>query len=103
MSEDNQLEDIGRQLLLERMHSHEGSVSEAFYSLIDAYESGKEPTEEEIREARMAMNEARRFLEEFAAPSAGVEPWSSNPPPMHVGDARRFYGGDVDEGDSSEE
>jgi hypothetical protein len=46
---------------------------------------GEDPTADQIREARMALNTARRVLEEFVAPAAGEEPWGEPMPDIPVG------------------
>jgi len=50
-----------------------------------------DPSAEQIREARMAMNRCRRVLEEYVAPPAGCEPWGDPVPEMPYGRARDVY------------
>lgn len=51
-------------------------VSEALYACEEAVREGRRPTAEEITEARRALDDARKLVEEhYAALASAVEPW----------------------------
>lgn len=53
---------------------------------------GDDPTPEDVREIRGAVNELRRHVENHLAPAAGLEPWRDDPPHMPKRAAREHYG-----------
>jgi hypothetical protein len=46
---------------------------------------GEDPSPEQVRTAREALNAARWALGQYAAPAAGVEPWGDPPPRIPMG------------------
>jgi len=62
------------------------------YELVMAMYDGDDPTPDDIRALRMALNEQRRLLENLLAPAAGCEPWADPVPDMPYGRGWGVYG-----------
>lgn len=79
-------EEAGRKAAAARLEESRYDVEAALYDItVDTMHRGGNPTPEQIREARMALNLARRVLETTIAPAAGCEPWDGPLPdiPFH--------------------
>ncbi|KOX92138.1 hypothetical protein [Halorubrum tropicale] len=78
----------GRRMLQSRAGMLRSQITDAFYDVEEAARSGEEITEEEVRELRSALNQARIHVEEELAPIAGVESFGG-PLPMFPNRALR--------------
>jgi hypothetical protein len=84
--------EVGREAAASELDSARFEVEAALYDIvIDTMYSGADPTPEQIREARMALNLTRRVLEQYIAPAAGCQPWGDPVPDMPFGRAREAY------------
>jgi hypothetical protein len=80
-------------------------VDEAIEILtVETMFQGDDPSPEDIRAARQALNKARRVLEEFVAPSAGCEEWGEPVPDMPYGRYWEIAGcSDANSGEETDE
>jgi len=77
---------IGREVAANQLEDCEREVSDALYAIVKAMAfHGDDPTPEQVRNARVALNQARYTLEESIAPAAGCEQWGDPLPEMPVG------------------
>jgi len=99
MDDDELWREVGREAAAGEFESARFEVEVALYDIIvgTMYEGG-DPSPEQIRDARMALNHTRRLLETRIAPIAGCEPWGDPLPDIPFGRARDVYHlGDPDE------
>jgi hypothetical protein len=79
-------ERAGRKAAAMQLVDAHHDVDEALAALTDATMLvGEDPSPEQVRTARRALNAARWALEAYAAPAAGVEPWGDPPPRIPTG------------------
>jgi len=84
VDEDRDLWDrVGRKAAAMQLADAHHDVDEALYTLTEeTMLVDEDPSPEQVRAARRALNAARWALEEYAAPAAGIEPWGD--PPLRV-------------------
>lgn len=83
---------VGRNAAADELEEARHDVESAMYDItIETMMRGGDPTPEQIREARMALNFAHRVLEEYIAPAAGCESWGDPVPDMPHGRAKEVY------------
>ncbi|WP_136690052.1 hypothetical protein [Halorhabdus amylolytica] len=75
-------EDVGRGLLRSELGKARTELVEASHDVEDTLRKGEAVTHEQVRQLRLALNHARRCVEDYAAPVAGVEPWGDPVPPI---------------------
>jgi hypothetical protein len=85
-------EAVGRELLCGELSDHRIALEDAFrdaeeglYGTYNGGEYSGDLTPEHITAMRRALNEARWFLEEVAAPAAGCESWGDPQPDIPAG------------------
>ncbi|QLH80987.1 hypothetical protein [Halosimplex pelagicum] len=84
--------EVGRKSAASELDEARFGVEEALYDiLMNTMYQGGDPTPEQIRDARMALNLAYRILETRIAPIAGCEPWGGPLPDIPSGKARETY------------
>jgi len=84
--------EVGRVAAADELEEGRYDVESALYAItVETMYSGGDPTPEQVREARMALNFAYRVLEEYIAPAAGCEPWGDPVPDMPYGRAKEVY------------
>jgi hypothetical protein len=94
---------VGRRSAADALGNARYDVDEAMEMLtVETMFQGEDPSPEDIRAARLALNTARRVLEEFVAPAAGCEEWGDPIPEMPYGRYREIAGCDG-EGAQNEE
>lgn len=76
---------IGRKAAAEQLEDSEYEVADTLRAIIETMSyDGDDPTPEQVRDARVALNQARYTLEESIAPAAGCEQWGDPLPEMPV-------------------
>jgi len=74
-------ERAGRKAAAMQLVGAHHDLDDAFAALTDrTMLVGEDPSPEQVRAARRALNAARWALEAYAAPAAGVDPWGDPPP-----------------------
>jgi len=77
---------VGRKAVARELDGARHDVDTALHDVaVDTMYHGEDPTPEQVRAARRALNEARARLEESVAPAAGVEPWGDPPADVPMG------------------
>lgn len=99
---------VGPALAAGECNRRRAEVDDALRELTSCWRQGDDVDAADVRRAREAMNAARRFLEDVAAPVAGGEPWGERPPSVPVGAIREHYGGirppdDLDDEDAADD
>jgi len=103
MTESNpEWETAARDAVSEDLRSRGDDVRAALYDLADRLFAGEDPTVEDVREARQALDVARSVVEDRAALVVDdVEPWGQPVMSMPYGAAREHYR--IDDGDDGGE
>ncbi|QLH78655.1 hypothetical protein HZS55_15765 [Halosimplex rubrum] len=84
--------EVGRKAVGMELEDARYDVESALYAItVDTMFRGGDPTADQVKEARMALNLAHRILEEYVAPAAGCEPWGDPVPDMPYGRAKEVY------------
>ena len=79
-------ERAGRHAAAMKLVDAHHDADDAYYALTEeTMLVGEDPSPEQVRTAREALNAARWALEQYAAPAAGVEPWGDPPPRIPMG------------------
>jgi len=74
---------VGREAVGNQLNGARHDVEAVMHDIaVETLFAADDPSPEQVRKARQALNEARWILEEFVAPAAGVESWGD--PPMRV-------------------
>lgn len=84
-------EGVGRDLAATEVDRRRAAVENELYDIADRLRTGEELRPEDIDQARRALNDLRRLVEDQLAPVAGVEPWAQHPPSMPFGVVREHY------------
>lgn len=83
-------EDLARTLLASELFTAANDVDLAFDEVERALRQGEDLDADDVREARFALREAWRLLEDKVAPfTDGVEPWA-RPPDVPTSVARKW-------------
>lgn len=86
-------ETVGRRALASDIETTRMDVNDALDSLAEAVRDGHDITPEDIVEARIALNAARRTVEDFVAPvTPSAREWGSPPPSIPRGRVDEYYG-----------
>lgn len=84
--------EVGRRAAADELEDGRHDVQAALFDItVDTMYSGGDPTPEQVREARMALNFTRRVLESYIAPAAGCQPWGDPVPDIPFGRVREVY------------
>lgn len=84
--------EVGREAVGMELEDARYDVESALYAItVDTMFKGGDPTPEQVKEARMALNLAHRILEQYVAPDAGCELWGDPVPDMPYGRAKEAY------------
>ena len=84
---------VGRKAVADELGEGQFMVERALRDItMGTMYEGADPTPEQIRDARAALNRARRVLEQYAAPAAGCEPWGQPVPNIPHGRVREVWG-----------
>lgn len=84
--------EVGRKAAAMEIEEGRCDVEAALHDItVDTMFRGGDPTPEQIREARKALNFARRVVEEYAAPAAGCDSWGGPMPDIPYGRASEVY------------
>jgi hypothetical protein len=96
---------VGRKAAAMEVEGARCDVDEVMEELVvETMFQGDDPTPEQIRAARRALNGARRALEEYVAPAAGCDEWGDPIPEMPYGRYREIAGcSDADTGEETDE
>lgn len=85
-------ETVARDAVSEDLRMRADDVRAALYELADVLWRGDEPTSEDVRQARQALDRAHAVVEDRAALVVdGVEPWGQPVMTMPYGAAREHY------------
>jgi len=86
LAESASWEDVGRHAVRGELFDAREDVADAFRQLEETLWTGEPIDEDEVREARVALNRARRVIEQYVATVAdGTEPWEQPLPDVPYG------------------
>jgi len=85
-------EAIAREAVAEDLRGRSNDVEAALFDLAETFQFGEEPTPDQVLNARRALDQARRVLEDRVVPVVdGVEPWDRPIMCMPYGAVREHY------------
>jgi hypothetical protein len=84
---------VGRKAAADELSEGQYMVEAALHGIIiETMYEGDDPTPEQVREARAALNRTRRVLEQYIAPTAGCVSWGDPVPDIPHGRVRGVWG-----------
>lgn len=80
---------VGRKAAADELSEGQYMVEGALHDIImETMYEGDDPTPEQVREARAALNRTQRVLKQYIAPAAGCDPWGDPVPDIPHGRGR---------------